>query len=226
MGQQCCSEISKAPHQVALPPEGASSRRGSPESGERLATPMVVAASGNSALVENDQFISQVGDMPKFDKAASRPRPSKLTRDEEATSEVSSGNDINSELVEGMTAKESKQQAKALVKDFVREMVKGRKVNVMKQNGQLTMCTVTLARALDRMSIKAGTAQRTIKLKQVEEIHPGADVEGTLGIDTPLDDLCATLMLAEGDCITFRLQDINDRDTFVCCLLMFCNSLK
>lgn len=65
--------------------------------------------------------------------------------------------------------------------------------------------------------------QRVVELRDVEEIHPGADVQG---IDTPVDELCATLILTQGDCITFRLADLNARDTFVYCVLMFCNSQK
>merc|ERR1712232_1269400 len=114
-----------------------------------------------------------------------------------------------------------KHQARQIVKDFVREMVKGKKMAVMKSNGSLSTVTVSLSRDLKSLKVKARGSTRAIALqKDIEEIHPGAEVDG---IDTPADELCATLMLASGDCITFRLNDINARDTFVYCLLMFCN---
>ncbi|CAE7638312.1 unnamed protein product [Symbiodinium sp. CCMP2456] len=127
-----------------------------------------------------------------------------------------------SEMVDEVTAKEQRHQAKQVVKDFVKEMVKGRKMNVMTQAGQLKTCVVSLSRNLDALKIKVGAQNRSIALRDVDEIAAGADVEG---ISTPLDDLCATLVLSD-DCITFRFADLNARDTFVMCLLMFCNSQK
>eukprot|EP00440_Ansanella_granifera_P030845 gb/GFBE01033498.1/.p1 GENE.gb/GFBE01033498.1/~~gb/GFBE01033498.1/.p1 ORF type:complete len:195 (+),score=50.89 gb/GFBE01033498.1/:1-585(+) len=132
------------------------------------------------------------------------------------------GQDQMSDMVDEVTAKEQRQQAKQVVKEFVKEMVKGRKMNVMTQAGQLKTCNVSLSRALDALKIKVGTQTRNIALRDIDEIAAGAEVEG---ISTPLDDLCATLMLTD-DCITFRFPDLNSRDTFVMCVLMFCNSQK
>merc|ERR1711924_520165 len=100
-------------------------------------------------------------------------------------------------------------------------MVRGQKMSVMKQTGQLTTCTVSLTRALDALKIKAGGQTRDIMLRDITEIAAGTEVPD---IDTPLDDLCATLMLVTEDCITFRMVDLNSRDTFIMCLAMFCNN--
>ena len=69
--------------------------------------------------------------------------------------------------------------------------------------------------------IKAGSQIRKIPLREIEEIHAGMEPPD---IDTPLDDLCATLALASTECISFRLPDIAARDTFVMCMLMFANA--
>mmetsp|Transcript_96279 Transcript_96279/g.171019 ORF Transcript_96279/g.171019 Transcript_96279/m.171019 type:complete len:199 (+) Transcript_96279:84-680(+) len=127
-----------------------------------------------------------------------------------------------SEMVDEVTAKEQRREAKQVVKEFVKEMVKGRKMNVMTQAGQLKTCVASLTRSLDAIKIKVGNQTRSIALRDIDEIAAGADLEG---ISTPLDELCATLMLTD-DCITFRFVDLNARDTFVMCLLMFCNSQK
>mmetsp|Transcript_133538 Transcript_133538/g.426855 ORF Transcript_133538/g.426855 Transcript_133538/m.426855 type:complete len:238 (-) Transcript_133538:137-850(-) len=166
----------------------------------------------------NDKFISVVGELPTFEK---KPRRG----DDETSSQASQGTEISnlSDKVDAAQSKEQKQQAKAVVKDFVKGMVKGRKMNVLAQNGSIKQCTATLSRNLDTFRIKVGGQTRNIELRDIEEIHAG---EGLEGIATPLDELCATLMLASEDCITFRMCDINDRDTFVMCLLMFCNNQK
>lgn len=229
MGGACCAEISKPEATVStLPAPGAAGAAAGPPDGYGAgpAQPAVVNAANMSGPAPpdmaaggeaDDQFISKVGDLPQFNNNG-RDQRSGVGDNQ---SEVSGNSGDVSEMVDGLTAKEQKTQARQIVKDFVREMVKGKKINVMKQNGQLSNCTVSLSRDLSCLKIKAGSQARSVSLtKDVEEIHPGGEVEG---IDTPADELCATLMLGSGDCITFRLPDINSRDTFVYCLLMFCN---
>jgi len=168
---------------------------------------------------EDNRFISTVGELPQFNAP--------MRQFEDGISENGSqmGESVGgvSEMYDGMSVKEQQKQAKKVVKDFVKEMVKGKKMNVMKQNGQLTACMVSLTRALDSLKIKAGGQTREIKLVDIVEICAGTEVQD---IDTPLDELCATLMLCTEDCITFRMVDLNGRDTFIMCLLMFCNNQK
>lgn len=192
-------------------PHGGGSPGGSP--GRRSAT------SGT----DTDRFVSKVGDLPTFEKQKQRGGGGGDCED--TASEHSQGTHVSgvSEMVDTMQSKEQKQQAKAVVKEFVKGMVKGRKMDVMAPSGSLWSCTVSISRNLDALRIKADSKTQNIPLKTVDEIHAGTDVEG---IETPLDELCATLMLTTENCITFRLNDINDRDTFVMCLLMFCNNQK
>jgi len=170
-----------------------------------------------------DQFVSQVGELPKFDKP-NRGGGGACNFDDTA-SEASQGTHVSnvSEMVDAIQTKEQKQQAKVVVKDFVKAMVKGRKMSVMTQSGAVKTCTVSLSRNLDALRLKVNAQTRNVPLKDIEDIHAGKELEG---IQTPLDDLCATLMLASQDCITFRLKDMDDRDTFVMCLIMFSNNQK
>mmetsp|Transcript_55313 Transcript_55313/g.177348 ORF Transcript_55313/g.177348 Transcript_55313/m.177348 type:complete len:236 (+) Transcript_55313:106-813(+) len=235
MGAACCTDIDRAGAlasvvQTGQPPVATAcapgAATGSLLGGGPVAAAAVINHGGASAPAGSgnggDQFVSQVGELPKFDKASKGPG------DLESTSEASSRRSVDldgvSDMVSEVASKQQRTQAKAVVKDFVKEMVKGKKMNVMTQTGQLKTCSASLSRSLDTFSIKVGTQKRNIKLKDVEEIHAGAETID--GVNTPLDDLCATLMLASDDCITFRLNDINARDTFVMCLLMFCNHQK
>eukprot|EP00913_Durusdinium_trenchii_P025933 g24333.t2 len=84
-------------------------------------------------------------------------------------------------MVDEVTSKEQRQQAKEVVKTFVKEMVKGRKMNVMTQTGQLKTCVVSLSRKLDTLKIKVGSQTRSIALRDIDEIAAGADVEGPWG---------------------------------------------
>lgn len=128
-----------------------------------------------------------------------------------------------SERLDGMSAKEQRREAKVVIKEFVKEMVKGKKMNVMATSGQLRSCAVSLSRKLDVIKIKVGHQVRKVPLSDVDEIHSGTE---PADIDTPLDELCATLALLSGECITFRFPDVVQRDTFVMCLLMFANAVS
>merc|ERR1712008_265247 len=166
-------------------------------------------------------MVSQVGELPKFSKA----NPADPDGGISETSSVRSGNvDGVSEVVDEMATRQQRQEAKQVIKEFVKDMVKGRKMTVMTQSVQLKTCSAYLNRGLDTFSIKVSGQKRKILLKDIEEIHCGS--EPIEGVDTPLDELCATLMLVSDDCITFRLNDLNARDTFVMCLMMFCNKQK
>ena len=59
-------------------------------------------------------------------------------------------------------------------------------------------------------------------MKDISGIFPG---EGDLDLKTPLDDLCATVAVKpRNEMVTFRLEHINARDTFVMCMLLFAQS--
>eukprot|EP00913_Durusdinium_trenchii_P023717 g22277.t1 len=75
-----------------------------------------------------------------------------------------------------------------------------------------------MSRSLDALKVKLAGHSKTIGLADVAEIHVGS---GLKRVDTPLDELCVTLILASQDALTFRLEDVEDRDTFATCLMMF-----
>jgi len=240
MGGACCSEVGKAapqqagnyggpdyvvpapaPDWASMPPQ----RDLQPvkaASGKAAGSATSTAAPASSGRQGGgpDQFISVVGELPTFDK-------SKKGHYDDMSSEISTGTVVSgiSELADAAAEKEQRQQAKVVVKDFVKAMVKGRKMNVIAPDGSLKTCSASLSRGLDQLRIKVKSNSRSIPLKDIEEIHAGADVDG-VSIQTPLDELCATLMLPSEESITFRMSDINDRDTFIMCLLMFCNNQK
>jgi len=227
----CCSDLDKAapqqnngpdlvvpapaPDWAAMPPQRAQPVPGQKPGAGSTAAPQ---SSGRQAGADEDKFISKVGELPRFDKSK---------RQDDNCSEISTGTAVSgiSDIADAAAEKEQRQQAKVVVKDFVKAMVKGRKMNVIAPDGSLKSCTASMSRSLDQLRIKVKSSSRSIMLKDIEEIHAGADVDD-VQIQTPLDEMCATLMLPDEESITFRMNDINDRDTFVMCLLMFCNNQK
>jgi len=132
---------------------------------------------------------------------------------------------------EDMT-KEQRTEAKRIIKDFVKSMVKGRQLHVVLASGQVRTVLVSLSRKLDVLKIKANQNDkqvRSVPLASVDEIIVGQDAGGSAaveGLETPLDDLSVTLALTTQECITFRMPDMEARDTLVMCFTMFSNEAR
>eukprot|EP00928_Gymnodinium_smaydae_P064361 TRINITY_DN47708_c0_g1_i1.p1 TRINITY_DN47708_c0_g1~~TRINITY_DN47708_c0_g1_i1.p1 ORF type:complete len:367 (+),score=101.39 TRINITY_DN47708_c0_g1_i1:73-1173(+) len=112
--------------------------------------------------------------------------------------------------------------AQQVVKDFVRTYVKGRNVAVVSVKGGSASCFLSLDRKLTTLSLQRSTKKdakkRNIGFGEVSEIVVGAEV---VDVELPLDELCVTLLLGDGQAVAFRFDDIEERDTFALCLSMF-----
>ncbi|CAE7448196.1 unnamed protein product [Symbiodinium natans] len=117
---------------------------------------------------------------------------------------------------------EQLQQAKTVVRDFVLEMRMGRRMMVLSPSGQLKATTCSLSGDLSVFRITRASQVRRVWLKNIAGIFAGQEPEG---LSTPLDDLCATMIMRpSGEMITFRLEHVNARDTFVMCMMLFAQS--
>eukprot|EP00746_Dinoflagellata_sp_MGD_P069465 gnl/MRDRNA2_/MRDRNA2_28450_c0_seq1.p1 gnl/MRDRNA2_/MRDRNA2_28450_c0~~gnl/MRDRNA2_/MRDRNA2_28450_c0_seq1.p1 ORF type:complete len:231 (-),score=56.13 gnl/MRDRNA2_/MRDRNA2_28450_c0_seq1:166-858(-) len=123
-----------------------------------------------------------------------------------------------------LSEKQQQKEAKIVIQDFVKEMVRGRAISVVSRLGTLRECTASLSRKLDIFKIQGGNSVREIPLTDISNIHIGENTEAT-NIDTPLDELCCTMVLVSGECVTFKFPDITARDTFAMCMLMFANKV-
>lgn len=114
-------------------------------------------------------------------------------------------------------------EAQKLVKAFVKKIVKGRALQVVTPANGCLECLVTLDGSLKSMSIQRGakkdSKKRVVPLEDVEEIAVGVLERDDIGL--PLDDMCVTFILKEGQAIAFQFSDEEERDTFALCLGMF-----
>lgn len=116
-------------------------------------------------------------------------------------------------------------EVKKMVKDFVRQMVKGRDMSVLRADGALHPVLCRLTRELDVLKIKAGDQTRKVQLAEVERIVHGA--EELSDLETPLDESCATLELTnDGECISFKFPERKASELFTLCLQLFIDGQK
>eukprot|EP00420_Gonyaulax_spinifera_P001881 CAMPEP_0197937696 /NCGR_PEP_ID=MMETSP1439-20131203/116938_1 /TAXON_ID=66791 /ORGANISM="Gonyaulax spinifera, Strain CCMP409" /LENGTH=298 /DNA_ID=CAMNT_0043560729 /DNA_START=78 /DNA_END=974 /DNA_ORIENTATION=+ len=114
-------------------------------------------------------------------------------------------------------------QRKKMVERFVKGLVKGLRVSVLSVNGDLVDCLVSIDREITTISLQRASAKsakkRGIPLGQILKVCTGK--EGLEDLELPVDELCATVLLADGQTVSFSFEDIQDRDTFAKCLSIF-----
>lgn len=111
-------------------------------------------------------------------------------------------------------------EVKKMVKDFVKQMVKGREMGVLRADGALKPVMCALARSLDVFRIKSGTEVRKLKLSEVERVVHGSPEELS-DLETPLDDACSTMELQSSECISFKFAERKAAELFTLCMQLF-----
>ncbi|CAK9002290.1 unnamed protein product [Durusdinium trenchii] len=124
---------------------------------------------------------------------------------------------VNSEFIQERLPGRQRETAKiqSELKAFVREMVRGRKLSVIAPDGSLRSCSCSLDKRLKHFVIELKGSVRRIPLAELTEVYQGNEPED---IETPLDELCATLMLESCECISFSFEDLPSRERFAMCL--------
>lgn len=115
----------------------------------------------------------------------------------------------------------SPQEVKKMVKEFVRQMVKGREVGVLCADGTLKPVLCGLTRSLDTFRIKSGEQTRKVRLAEVERVVHGATEDLSNDLETPLDNMCATLELDSAECISFKFAGREAAELFTMCMQLF-----
>lgn len=124
---------------------------------------------------------------------------------------------VGSELINDRIPAHQREVARiqSQMKAFVKGMVKGRDMSVLSVDGQLRSCTCSFDRKLRNYNILISKETRSIPLSRFSEVFQGTEPED---IATPLDELCCTCVLENGECLTFRFKDIPERESFAMCL--------
>mmetsp|Transcript_36764 Transcript_36764/g.64733 ORF Transcript_36764/g.64733 Transcript_36764/m.64733 type:complete len:221 (+) Transcript_36764:85-747(+) len=112
-----------------------------------------------------------------------------------------------------------------LMKRFVQEMIRGKEYLVVVENGQTSPSKLSLTPNLQYLQLEAAGVIHDIPLRNIKDICPGKLLENRF---TPilLDDLCNTLVLRNNECVTFRLNSIQERDEFTKCIKVLSLALE
>mmetsp|Transcript_46383 Transcript_46383/g.110471 ORF Transcript_46383/g.110471 Transcript_46383/m.110471 type:complete len:239 (-) Transcript_46383:77-793(-) len=116
-------------------------------------------------------------------------------------------------------------ELRELMKRFVQEMIRGKAYHVVVENGQTEPCVLCITTALQYLQLRAAGVTHDIPLRHVKNIVPGRLLENRF---TPihLDEFCATIVLRNNECVTFRLNSLKERDEFTKCIKVLVLALE
>ncbi|CAJ1326858.1 unnamed protein product [Effrenium voratum] len=195
----------------AAPKPGRSKEPVTPASGSLSLSEPTASPVSSASPVERPQLKLQQVDADTASMASVASSRSAGSRS--CTSTVS----VNSEFIQERIPARQRETAKiqSELKAFVREMVRGRKLSVIAPDGSLRSCSCSLDKRLKHFVIELKGSVRRIPLSEMTEVYQGNEPED---IETPLDELCATLMLESCECISFSFEDLPSRERFAMCL--------
>mmetsp|Transcript_39145 Transcript_39145/g.70015 ORF Transcript_39145/g.70015 Transcript_39145/m.70015 type:complete len:203 (+) Transcript_39145:59-667(+) len=115
-------------------------------------------------------------------------------------------------------------QLRELMKGFVQEMVVGRDVSVVVEEGESQSGWLRLTPNLLALRLEAAGVSHEILLRNIKDVRPGKI--GNNAGPVKLDELCNTLCLKSGECISFRFKSTTERDKFGKCIKVLALALE
>lgn len=116
-----------------------------------------------------------------------------------------------------------KTELKAQMSDFLKELLKGKKLKLVTEGGGTMPCTLSIAKTLTTLSLQAMYKTYNIPMSEIQHVIAGKDKPPDVWTSTPMDDLSVTILFGpamdEQHTICFRVDSTQERDRFV-------NSLK
>jgi len=140
-------------------------------------------------------------------------------------SPLSAATSVGSDFVEEMMPRHKCDfmRIESEMQTFVKNMVRGKEMCILSVDGELTTCTCSFDRKLRNYNLLISKKMRSISLAWIKEVFQGVE---PLGIATPLDELCATIMLKCGEHLSFRFAHVKERECFSLCLQMVVDGIS
>jgi len=104
-----------------------------------------------------------------------------------------------------------------MIRDFVMEFLQGVVLDAVLEDGSLVPCKCVMDSKLSILMLQVHNTTRTVDLTTIQEICSGKDLRD-LQVTTPLDDLCATLVMNDDQCVSFKFPDLQAREHFATCM--------
>eukprot|EP00435_Cladocopium_sp_Y103_P049127 s526_g14.t1 len=108
------------------------------------------------------------------------------------------------------------------MKHFVQEMVVGRDVCILLEDKEKETGWLKLTPNLMALRLEVAGASHEILLRNIRDVQAGKLGDGPV----QLDELCTTLMLKGGQCLSFRFSSLAERNNFTKCVKVLALALE
>eukprot|EP00927_Polykrikos_kofoidii_P061650 TRINITY_DN56486_c0_g1_i1.p1 TRINITY_DN56486_c0_g1~~TRINITY_DN56486_c0_g1_i1.p1 ORF type:complete len:248 (+),score=27.94 TRINITY_DN56486_c0_g1_i1:119-862(+) len=228
--KECCDTMRACP--PAEPPLPTPLQNPAPEPGDKTLEPVVTSAEvvcdeptpptvcrntcdagvGSSRGVRTGIYVSAATAVAAHKLDSCETTSLASTRIGTSRSAQSSASSLGSDLTE----------VQSETKAFSKAMVQGCDMCMLTVDGRLRSCVCSLDRKCRYFSITINQKTLSIPFDRLCEVLQGTEPED---IETPLDELCATFVLENGECLSFRFEDLPKRERFVRCIQKIVDSL-
>merc|ERR1712193_27191 len=116
--------------------------------------------------------------------------------------------------------KPEEQDLKGLMRGFLQELLKGKKMKLQTEGGGPPTPTIlSITKDLKFLTLKAGTDTFKIPMAEIQQVVPGKDLPANVWTSTPVDENTVTIVFGpstdEQHTAAFREDTIEERDKFV-----------
>lgn len=106
---------------------------------------------------------------------------------------------------------------RVMVKDFVAQLMNGRDLGIVLEDGSVNVCKVSMTQDLQQMLIQVFPEVHTVEVKHIEHMFRGRDC-ANIWTSLPLDQACLTMVLKGTECVTLRFDDETEPKIFLQCM--------
>mmetsp|Transcript_75941 Transcript_75941/g.214771 ORF Transcript_75941/g.214771 Transcript_75941/m.214771 type:complete len:196 (-) Transcript_75941:144-731(-) len=104
-----------------------------------------------------------------------------------------------------------------MIRDFVVDFLQGVFLDAVLEDGSLVPCRCIMSSTLSVLMLQVQSDTKTINIGSIQEICSGREAHGR-EIQTPVDDLCVTLVMSDDRCVSFKFTNLQAREHFATCM--------
>lgn len=120
---------------------------------------------------------------------------------------------------QGTLMEQQRTMLHAVLRSFTKELARGVDLSILTEEGKLIDCYLLIDRKLVELTVTAENLKKVIPVKDLVRVCAPEEIRNINTTNQQfVDELCATLVLAEGKFVTFRFESTATREYFCCCL--------
>jgi len=179
------------------------------------------AKDGSEARIDHE-FLTAVGKLRLGASSSSTEDiPHRHGEPQRLASGVSSARELSQQTSSADLPAKDPESLRQTVKEFVEAGVRGRRLQVLRRDGQTQKVTFRLSRRVDAFEVlpEGGVSGRSVGLGEVSAVRSGNELPG-------LDCSCAVVELHDSRCLALRFPEASEAQSFTLCMRLFADEVR